>query len=96
MASIDEDVTMRVLLSSVEGLRSDVQGLRDEVARSNENKVSHREWSQRNAEVNGRFTTMGREIGDLRTELRAKNAPWWSVVALIISGGVALWTILNP
>lgn len=96
MPNIDEDVTMRVLLSSVEGLRSDVQSLRAEVSSSNETKVSHREWTQRNAEVNGRFTTMGREIGDLRTELRAKSAPWWSVVALIISGGVALWTIINP
>lgn len=50
-----------------------------------QSKVSYREWSQRNNEVNGRLSGLGREIGDLRTEIRAKSAPWWSVGALVVS-----------
>lgn len=85
-----------VLASQIEFLRDDIKELRADVKEANDSKVSHREWAQRNAEVNGRFNTQGREIGDLRTELRAKSAPWWSVGAFITAVVAVAWNMLGP
>jgi len=66
-------------------VREDIREIRADLKDVVQNKVSYREWAQRNTEVNGRLSGLGREIGDLRTELRAKSAPWWSVAAVVVS-----------
>lgn len=90
-----QDAALGILISQVDGLREDIKGLREEVGKVTDNKVSYREWSQRNSEVNGRFTTQGREIGDLRTEIRAKSAPWWSVAAVLAAAASLAWQVLG-
>lgn len=92
---IQPDTAIGILISQVGDLRDDIKGLRDEVGKLSDNKVSYREWSQRNTEVNGRFTTQGREIGDLRTEVRAKSAPWWSVAAVLAAAASLAWQVLG-
>ena len=91
-----ENTALQVLISQVGDMREDLREMRIELVKIGENKVSYREWSQRNTEVNGRFTSQGREIADLRTEIRAKSAPWWSVGSLIVSVAVLAYTILSP
>jgi hypothetical protein len=88
--------TIGVLISQVEFMREDIRELSKDLKKANDDKVSHREWSQRNTEVNGRFHTQGREIGDLRTELRAKSAPWWSVGSVIVAVAALAYTVLGP
>lgn len=87
---------LEVLVSQVGDMREDIRDMRNELKDIGDNKVSYREWAQRNTEVNGRLSGLGREIGDLRTEIRAKSAPWWSVGAVITSVGALAWTILGP
>lgn len=89
-----EDV-QSLIFAELGRLREDVSELRKSVERSHENKVSHREWSQRNEHVNSRLSGLGREIGDLRTEIRAKSAPWWSVGAMVIATISVLWNIFG-
>jgi len=91
-----DSVSIGVLASQITFLREDIAELRTAVSKANDSKVSHREWSQRNEHVNNRLQSLGREIGDLRAELRAKSAPWWSIVAVITAAGSLLWTILKP
>lgn len=91
-----KDVSLAIVASQIEFLREDVRELTKQVNTSNENKVSHREWSQRNDHVNTRLGGLGREIGDLRTEIRAKSAPWWSVGALVVSVIAVGWNVINP
>lgn len=91
----DANIT-NVLVSQIEFLREDVRELSSKLDIANENKVSHREWSMRNEHVNSRLSGLGREIGDLRTEIRAKSAPWWSVGAVVISGAALLWAVFSP
>lgn len=42
-------------------------------------------WEQRNRHVDFVHSGLGREIGDLRTEIRSRRVPWWSVGALGVS-----------
>lgn len=91
-----EEAALGVLISQVGDMREDIREMRTDLKAMSEDKVSYREWSQRNAEVNGRFTSQGREIGELRLEIRSKSAPWWSVGSLIVSIVAIGYTILNP
>lgn len=90
------DAAIHVLISQVSDMREDVRDLRTDIKGLADDKVSYREWSQRNNEVNGRFSSQGREIGDLRTEIRAKSAPWWSVGALLVAASSFAWSIFRP
>lgn len=94
--SLTSSAAIAVLVSQFEYLRGDVQEIQRYIRESDENKVSHREWSQRNEHVNSRLSALGREIGDLRTEIRAKSAPWWSVAAVITAAAGFAWSVLKP
>ncbi len=48
--------------------------------------VTREEWKMRNDTVNGRFQDMGREIGDLRGELKSKRVSWTAVGAFVFAG----------
>ena len=91
-----ETAALEVLVSQVGDMREDIREMRKDLKEVADNKVSYREWSQRNTEVNGRLSGLGREIGDLRTELRAKSAPWWSVGAVVIAAASLAWSTLGP
>lgn len=91
-----QTAALEVLVSQVGDMREDIREMRKDLKEVADNKVSYREWSQRNTEVNGRLGGLGREIGDLRTEIRAKSAPWWSVGSMIVAAAALTWTILGP
>lgn len=93
---IGDKVSLGIIADQIRFLREDFRDLSRKLEESNENKVSHREWSQRNEHVNNRLASLGREIGDMRTEIRAKSAPWWSVTAMIVAGLSLAWTIVGP
>lgn len=96
MPDTESSTSIDILATQVSFLREDIRDLAKKVDESNDNKVSHREWSQRNEHVNTRLGGLGREVGDLRTELRAKSAPWWSVAAMIVAAIAVAWNILGP
>lgn len=81
----DEAVTLGVVVARLDDLRTDMRAMREEVRKGQETSVSRGEWGQRNAHVDSRLDGQGREIGDLRTELRSRRLPWPSVAAAIVS-----------
>lgn len=91
-----DPVTLAVVASQIGDLREDIRDLRGDISSARDNNVSRGEWVQRNSNVDTRFQNQGREIGELRLELRSRRAPWWSVGALILSAGALLWTVLGP
>lgn len=95
MENDTDRVSIAVIASRVNDLRTDIAEFRTLLTSIHTDKVSYREWSQRNNEVNNRFSGLGREIGDLRTEIRAKSAPWWSVGALVTSAIALAWSIFG-
>ena len=91
-----QNAALEVLISQVGDLRDDIREMRSDLKLLTETKVSYREWSQRNTEVNGRLAGLGRELGDLRAEVRAKSAPWWSVGSLVVAAAALAWAIFTP
>ena len=102
-----QTAALEVLISQVSDLRGDIRELRTDLKDLTETKVNYREWSQRNTEVNGRFSSLGREVADLRMEHRsdvasvraqiaAKSAPWWSVGSLVVAASALAWAIFAP
>ena len=102
-----QTAALEVLISQVGDMREDIREMRSDLKSLTETKVSYREWSQRNTEVNGRFATLGREVADLRMEHRsdvanvraaiaAKSAPWWSVGSLVVAAAALAWAIFTP
>lgn len=92
----ENDATLAVVVSRLEDLRADVSQLRGDIAESRLAAVTRGEWEQRNNLVDTRFHTTGREIGELRTELRSRRAPAWSIAATAIAALALAWTILGP
>ena len=76
-------------------LREDFKQLRESVERASQDKVSRGEWGQRNEHVDSRLQGLGREIGELRTALAAKTAPWWSVGAVLVAGASLAWSVFG-
>lgn len=52
-------------------------------------------WEQRNRHVDFVHAGLGREIGDLRSELRSKRLPWPTVLSAVVAA-VALGVSLLP
>lgn len=102
-----QDPTLAVVVARLDDLRTDVQGLRNELHKSNENNVGRGEWSQRNNHVDTRLNSLGREVGDLRsqherdiaavrTDAASRNAPWWVWVAAVLGVLGFGWSVLGP
>lgn len=96
MADDDLRTALAVISARLDDIKQDVADIRADQQSGSTKYTSRGEWEQRNNNVDNRFLAMGREIGDLRTELNSKRAPWWSVVAVIISGAAILWTVFEP
>lgn len=69
----------------MEDLRQAFSDMRRDLAAQPATYVQRNEWMLRNTAVDRRFTDQGREIGELRTELRSRRTPWTSVVPAIVS-----------
>lgn len=99
--------TLAVVVSRIDDLREDIAHMRQAVAEAGERSVSRGEWVQRNNYSDSRFAALGREIGDLRNEthtrhaemraeIQARRAPWWSVGSLVIAVAALAWTVIAP
>lgn len=62
----------------MQNLRTEISGQRAEV-------VARNEWLQRNAYVDSRIDGLGTDISEVKTDLASRRAPWWSVIAVLIS-----------
>lgn len=105
----DDDLreTLAVVVSRIGGLSDDVGEMRRELREDRREYVTQSVWLQRNALVDQRFTSQGREIGDLRGQIQAKTAelraevngrraPWWSVAAVLVSALALGWAVVGP
>lgn len=93
MATTD-DATLAVVVARLDDLRAQVASLSDKLDAHRGEMVPRTEWTQRNATVDDRFNAQGKEIADLRAELAARRAPWWSIASAIAAViGVALVVI---
>lgn len=77
-----------------------MRALRSELAAHRADLVPRGEWEQRNRHVDARFQEQGREIANLRTEVRtevqSRRQPWTAVAASVVAiAGLALTLILN-
>lgn len=92
----NEQATLAVVVSRLDDLRGDLHSIREDLRRTGENSVTRNEWMQRNGYVDAKFDDQGRDIADLRTDMASKRVPWYTVAALLLSGGALGWTILGP
>ncbi|WP_460776003.1 hypothetical protein [Microbacterium sp. GXF7504] len=92
----DSAATLAVVVSRIDDLREDIAQMRSDIAAGRSASVLRGEWEQRNNYSDHKFAGLGREIGELRTELRARRAPWWNVAAVIFAGCAFLWTLIGP
>ena len=87
---------VEVLASRIDDLKRAVDTLAAEAREDRRDYVSQREARERNEHVDTHLRTMGREIGQLRADLNARRAPWWSVVAVALAAASWAWQILGP
>lgn len=82
----DEDrVTLRVVAERLADVQASQTAIQQQLTQQAVVFVPRGEWVLRNQQVDGTFSAHGREIGDLRAELRSRRLPWPSVVAAIVS-----------
>lgn len=92
----ESEATLAVVVARLDDLRQDVAGLRNELHASQSENVSRGEWGQRNAHVDTRLDALGREIGDLRTEVRSARAPWWTWATVLCAVAGVLLAVFLP
>ncbi len=90
------EVAVATLAATVGSLTSSVDALRQELRDDRKTYVQRGEWEQRNRTVDSNFSHQGREIGQLRTDVAARRAPWWSTLAVIVACASFLWSVLGP
>lgn len=98
----DESATLAVVVARLDDVKEELRAMREDARKDRENTVGRGEWEQRNNHVTARLEGLGREIGELRTnvasartEIENRRAPWWSVVAALGSV-VAVAAVLIP
>lgn len=89
-------VALATLTEQVSSLNKNVEGLRSELRDDRKTYVQHSVWEQRNKTVDANLAHQGREIGQLRTDLASRRAPWWSTWAVVLSAGALAWSVLGP
>lgn len=95
-----DPATLAVVVARLDDLRDDMRAMRQELASHRADLVPRGEWEQRNRHVDARFQEQGREIANLRTEVRteaqSRRQPWTAVAAAIVGiASIALTLILN-
>lgn len=85
----DDDYTLAELARGIDRIEESLTRL---IATLGREYVSLILWSQRNEQVDDRFSAQGREIGDLRSELRtvrnqaeARRPTWPAVVSAVVA-----------
>ncbi|MDM8084757.1 hypothetical protein QUV83_08280 [Cellulomonas cellasea] len=81
----DEAATLAVVVARLDDLRGDVSRLSDTLTAQRGELVGRGEWMMRNQHVDSVTAGLGREIGDLRGDVRSRRLPWPSVAAAIVS-----------
>lgn len=94
-ASDEPGTTLAVVVARLDDLRTDVASMRREVREAGASMVGRGEWGQRNAHVDTRLGTLGREVGELRRDVESRRAPWWSTLAVTLAGAGFLWSVLG-
>lgn len=91
------DVATAVALLGVQmvGLTKVVEQMATEIRQDRQTYVSQQLWQQRNSEVNDKLGGIGREIGDLRVELRSRRVSWPAVGAFAVAGGALLLQLIQ-
>jgi len=84
------------VLARLDDIKGDVTAIRTQLDALPERYVPRAEWVQRNEHVDTQFRTHGREIGDLRSELRSRRAPWWSTWSVALAAAALAWSVLGP
>lgn len=92
---MDENATLAVVVARLEDLRKDFSELREELRRSHEDKVSRREWIQRNDNVDQKFMAQGREISEIKQDIASRKAPWWAFAAVVVAGLALAWSVIR-
>lgn len=89
------EVTLAVIgtkLDHLTSLYTDLNGaVRDGLAA----RVPRTEWEQRNRSVDDRMNGLGREIGELRTEIRSRRVSWPAVGAVVVAGSALLLQLVQ-
>lgn len=107
MTETDLRETLAVVVSRLDGLAEDVAEMRRELREDRREYVTNSVWTQRNHLVDNKHASMGREISELRTEVRTKHAElkselssrrisWPVIAALAVSFASLAWAILGP
>lgn len=81
----DDRVLLRVVAERLADVQTSQTAIREQLTQQSASFVPRGEWLLRNQHVDGTFSAQGREIGDLRAELRARRLPWPTVVGAIVS-----------
>lgn len=91
-----EEASLAVLAVKLDHLTGSVDAINRQLETSASVHVTRREWQLRNETVDERHVGLSREIGQLKTEMASRRAPWWAVVALIGGVGSLMWQVLGP
>lgn len=100
---MDDNATLAVVVARLDDMKNaqagyeertmgELQGIRDEIRRFHEDKVSRGEWIQRNTHSDSRFEQLGRDLNKVKTDTMAavaevkqdaaaRRTPWTSVLA---------------
>lgn len=89
------ETTLAVLVSKVEDLRTDVAVMRQEQTDARAQFVPRAEWVQRNQALDERDQRVGREIADLRTELRSRRVAWPAVLGAVTAAAALGLTVVQ-
>lgn len=86
-------IDIAVINTKLDALTASVTELTKQIGLSNESKVSRNEWEQRNNYVDGRLQSLGREISELRIDIKTEktNRPHWTAIV----GAVVVVIVLS-
>jgi len=90
------EVAIATLTVTVTALTGTVEGLRSELRQDRLTYVPRGEWEQRNRTVDSNFSHQGREIGQLRSDINSRRAPWWSTLAVVVAAASFAWSVFGP
>jgi len=95
-ADLSPEATLEVVVQRLADLKESLDALRADVTASRADVVPRGEWVQRNTTVDHRFEAQGREIGEIKQNMAAQRAPWWSVGALVCAAAALAWSVFGP
>lgn len=96
MTAEPDAATLQVVVERLNDLRLDVGAVRTQLTAQAVTLVPRGEWVQRNEAVDARFNGQGREISELRTELRSRSIPWTSVLSAVVAFVALVMTLVGP